>query len=333
MPMRSAIVVVVVAGAFASVVLACEDDSSGGGAAPAPGGDAGDGALGPGTTPPATAAGDFCDKTVGVVVSALESCCTADDKVTDEYGVSHGLVSAVLPLCRSTLEASIAKARVLYRADAGEACFAAYRSNYAPDQCANIMQTFADPSGSACRAAFAGVGEAGAPCLGDHECVDGLTCVGYTKGADGACKPPPAIGEACGAARVDGGSSGVAVVKFGTHPACVGGARCVDGECAKAAADGESCTFSDDCAAPLECVLGKCGASGPGGAGARCLQSDDCAPDTFCERASGAGEGTCTKRRSAGGSCTGAAFVTECIGRCDAEIGAPGTCVSFCGSP
>ncbi|MBX3207472.1 MAG: hypothetical protein KF764_20660 [Labilithrix sp.] len=335
---RSALVVVVVAGAFASVVLACEEDSTagpGGGASAGDGGAAADGALGAATPPPPAAAGDFCQKTLGVVVGALAACCTAEDKATQDYRFSHDLAEAFIPVCRSTLEASVAKKRVLYRGDAGDACFAAYAATYAPGACANITQTYADPAGTSCREAFVGVGGEGAPCMGDHECVDGLTCVGYTKDVDGACKAPPAIGEACGAARVDGGSNGAVSLEFGSHPACAAGARCesLERRCVKAAASGERCGFDDECAEPLRCVLGVCGTSGPGGEGAKCLRADDCTPDCFCDGAAGNTQGTCAKKRAAGGSCTGATFVSECIGRCDAKPGEPGKCVSFCGSP
>ncbi len=340
MPVRSGLVVLFVAIAT-TVVLGCEEGPSGaagegssggelvdgGGAkADAPVGSAGPAAAGSGA--------DFCQRTLGVVVGALETCCTADDKTKDDYGIMHGIVSALLPVCKETLEASIAKGRVLHREDEGAACRAAYETTYAPGKCSNVTQTYADPAGTACRAAFVGVGAAGAPCMGDHECVDGLTCVEYTKIADGSCKLPPAIGEPCGPGRSDAGSSGAASLEFGAHPSCADGARCdlLQGKCVKASAAAEACSADEDCVESLHCVLGKCAAS-LGGAGARCLDADDCTPDCFCERPQGADEGTCAKKKPAGGACTGAMFVTECVGRCDAEPGQPGTCASFCGSP
>ena len=339
MSVRGTVVAVVAVGLLVSVA-ACEDGGSGGPGGPSSGtnGDGGGGSsggpVGPGAPAAAGSGGDFCQKTLGVLVSALDACCTPADKVTDDYKFIGGIASALLPVCTETLEASITKKRVLYRAAQGDACYAAYQATYAPGKCENITQTYSDPAGTACREAFVGVGEAGAPCAGDHECVDGLTCVGYTNAADGACKAPPAIGEDCGPGRSEAGSSGTGTLEFGTHPSCAAGARCdvFDRKCVKAAASGEDCTSTEDCAASLSCVLGKCGSSGPGGAGAKCLQGDDCTPDLFCEGAAPPTQGTCAKKKPAGGTCTGGAFVTECAGRCDADPGKTGTCATFCGS-
>lgn len=339
MSVRCAFVVLSVA-ISATVVLACEEDTSStpGASSGGPvldGGGAGiDAPVGSATPAPSGSGAEFCQKTLGVVVGALEACCTADDKTTADYQLTHGIVSRLLPVCTETLEASVTKGRVLFRADRGAACFGAYETTYAPGKCSNITQTYADPAGIACREAFVGTGAAGAPCMGDHECADGLTCVEYTKLSDGACKPPPAIGEACGAGRSDAGASGAASLDFGVHPSCADGARCdsFEGKCVKAAANGEDCGSTEDCAASLHCVLGKCGTSGPAGPGAKCAVTDDCAPDCYCDRGSGSAEGTCATKKGAGGTCTGAAFVSECVGRCDAELGQPGTCASFCGS-
>ncbi len=316
--------------------FACEDDPVTGGG---PGTDGGvntpsDGALGPTTAPPRGAAGEFCQGTLGVIVSAFDSCCSAGDKETTDYMFMRGLVSELLPRCTSALEASIAKSRVLYRAAETDACFAAYRTNYASGNCQSLTQTFADPSGPSCREAFTGVGQAGAACAGDHECVDGLTCVGYTKDADGSCKAPPAIGEACGPGG-DADAREPMTLAFGSHPACAPGARCdlVSSQCVKANGEGEACSSTDECSTSLHCVRKKCQAAGPGGEGAVCLDNEDCTPDSFCAGADGVSEGTCAKKRPAGGACTGAVFVTECSGRCDAELGSAGACVSFCGSP
>ena len=339
MSVRSAFVVLSAAIA-ATAVLACEEDSSsapgassGGPALDGGGGEAGSGP--PASPAPSGTGAEFCQKTLGVVAGALETCCTADDKTTTDYQFMHGIVSSLLPVCQEALEASIAKGRVLFRAERGAACYAAYETTYAPGKCSNVTQTYADPAGSACRETFVGTVAEGAPCMGDHECADGLTCVGYTKVSEGTCKVPPAIGEPCGPGRSDAGATGAASLELGAHPSCADGARCdpLERKCVKAAANGEACGSTDDCAASLHCVLGKCITSGPGGPGATCAVADDCTPDSYCERASGASEGTCAKKKAAGGTCTGAMFVSECIGRCDAEPGEPGSCASFCGSP
>jgi hypothetical protein len=338
MSVRSAVVMLGCFGIAMSAIVACEEELAGGPGVGTSGalGDGGTGGpLAPGTTPPAGAAGDFCQKTLGVVVGALEACCTEQDKQTADYKFTGGIAAKLLPVCTSALEASVTKNRVLYRGNKADACYAAYRTTYAPGKCENLTQTYADPAGTACREAFTGVGETGAPCMGDHECVEGLTCVGYTKIADGTCKAPPAIGEDCGPGRSDAGSSGSQSLEFGSHPACAAGARCdvITSKCVKAAAEGEDCSSTDECGSSLApyCVRGRCGANGPGGEGATCLDDEDCTPDVYCSGTAGL-EGTCTKKKPAGGSCTGGTFVTECLGRCNASPGASGTCASFCGS-
>jgi hypothetical protein len=305
---------------LACAVVACEDDPVPATAPPNAGIDAGttssssggssSGSVpAPATVPLAGAGGAFCDKTLGVLVRAMEACCTAEDQATQDYRFTHDLAAALVPVCTEALEGSITRARVLERATERDACYAAYADRYGPTKCANITQTFSDPAGTSCREAFAGVGKLDAPCMGDHECEDGLTCVGYTKTTDGKCMVPPAIGEACGAARSDGGSSGATSLELGHHPACATGAECdaVDRTCVAAQPDVSK-----------------------GDENASCANSDGCKPHLYCD----ASTKKCLAKKIAGGTCTGATFVTECIGRCDAPgVGQPGTCVSFCGSP
>jgi hypothetical protein len=98
-------------------------------------------------------------------------------------------------------------------------------------------------------------------------------------------------------------------------------------KCVAAAASGETCTTDSACAAPLECVLGKC-AAGPSVENGPCLEKDDCVRGLYCERLDGGAGGTCKKEKLATASCTASA---ECVGRC-VPPGATGTCTSFCGS-
>jgi len=177
--------------------------------------------------PTTTNVTDFCEKTLGVVVGVLEQCCTASDKEAIDYKLTHDLAALLKPQCTLVLASSAAAGRVLYRADRGDACYTAYASTYGPDKCGNITETFADPSGTACREAFVGTSADGEECLGDHECVDGLTCVGYSDSAQGHCIAPPALGQLCGKAKGDAASvSNETVLNFGTHPQCATGAEC-----------------------------------------------------------------------------------------------------------
>jgi len=283
---------------------------------------------------PAEIAAEFCEKTYGPFIAALESCCTAEDKEVTDYSLVHGLLSAHLQACRRELEASIEKGRVTFDEAAADACYAAYADSYGPGKCSNVSVTdiLPDPSGTACRSVFVGVGAAGAPCMGDHECVDGLTCVGYTSDSDGSCKAPPAVGEPCGPPPDEGQDP--SQVAFGNHPRCVSGARCDSfiGECVKAPAEGESCNAAsliNECAPPLECVNGKC-ASARVPEGGTCGKDSDCASGYYCERSSGASK--CMKKKTAGSSCEGGPFELECFGRCDAPLGREGQCKSVCGS-
>ncbi|MBX3234463.1 MAG: hypothetical protein KIT84_09360 [Labilithrix sp.] len=289
-------------------VAACDDDPA---PAPAPGttsSSTSSGGAGPVT---ATAANvtDFCAKTLGVVLSSLEQCCTAADKETTDYKLTFGLASLVEPQCRLVLALSSGSGRLLYRADRAEACYAAYAATYGADECANVTSTFTDPAGTACREAFVGTGPNGASCAGDHECVDGLTCVGYSESTEGRCVAPPALGAPCGPAKVDGGGAAIekeSVLAFGDHPSCVAGAEC----------DPTSGT----------CVAAK-PAKDPAPEGGPCATDDDCVRGLHCDATQ-----KCAARKPAGSACTGALVSSECAGRCDADSGEPGTCAPFCGS-
>lgn len=285
---------------------------------------------------PESSGGAYCDRTFGVVVQALEQCCSEQDKALADYRFARDGVAANLPLCNAALASSIDKKRMTYDAAKGDACYAAYAERYAPSKCANVIQTYSDPVGGACRQAFRGGGEEGAPCAGNHECVDGLTCVGHTTVADGTCKTPPALGEDCGPGRLSAEAGPVGprtVLQFGRHPACVAGARCdaLTRKCVLGAKLGEDCE-EVDCLEGLKCVNRFCAAA-LAAAGAPCEVGDDCAPGTFCERVDGGDLGICSAKRAAGGACVGATFAAECRGRCDAAYGQVGTCASFCGSP
>lgn len=312
---RPSLILALVLGISALLVAACDDDDSpGGGGGLGDGGTNGSsGGTSSGTTSAPTTASpqdvtDFCDKTLGIVVGALEQCCNDTDKQQQLYKLTHDLAELLTPGCKLTLANSASKGRVLTRSDRASECYAAIAANYAPGKCGNITQTFSDPSGAACKEAFLGTVPEGAGCLGDHECIDGLTCVGYTDSEDGKCTRPPAIGAACGQAPNEAGATiSSTSLGFGTHPSCAAGAHCDDVTHRCAGGDPKT----------------------PGAEGAACTSFDDCAGGTFCANDTH----VCTKSRPAGGDCTGNTFTSgECAGRCDAANGQPGKCVAFCGS-
>ncbi|WP_394836077.1 hypothetical protein LVJ94_04120 [Pendulispora rubella] len=274
---------------------------------------------------------NFCDRTLGVLAGAIDACCTAADKTTSEYGLVNGIVVALAPKCADAVQRSTGKQRILLHPGEAESCYAAYAARLGGgEKCANLTMTFSDPSGTSCRKAFSGVRAAGQLCAGDHECNEGLTCVGATASADGMCQPPPPLGAPCGS------SSGSLSLEFGSHPACEGGARCSNGTCIPRAAAGERCVVSDDahteCAEGLHCRSGTCSSEGRSGPGGACRSGADCNPGYYCDVSAGA-QGTCAELKAAGGSCHGGfGTQTECKGRCDAKGGAAGTCTTFCGS-
>ncbi len=264
---------------------------------------------------------EYCEKTWGLVHAGLEACCTAEEQTTLDFILRRSSYEELVSRCKSALEESISKGRILIRQSEADACYAAYADNHGPDHCPNLSPSV--PAVSRCSNVFTGVGGEGAPCIADYECLDGLTCVGYTSSSEGECKAPPAIGEPCGPAPGDQPSLvSMDAYMFGTHPRCAPGARChpETRTCVKAAVEGESCSSKNDCAWSLECVTGKC-ARQLADEGADCDEHDDCASGLYCE----ATTRKCTKKKVAGEACRN---IAECHGRCDPSLG----CKSYCGS-
>jgi len=283
---------------------------------------------------------NFCDHTIGALSGAFDACCTASDQASPEYDFSHGLVTTLTPICTAALEGSIARQRVRVHPADTDACYAAYAAHFGGgEKCKTLTTTYLDPAGPSCRNAFSGVQGAGAPCGGDHECQDGLTCVGYTSAAEGVCQAPPPIGAPCGPGRSDGGSSASLSLNFGAHPKCATGAYCASasGMCVARVPAGQKCQIADDentdCAELLHCHMGTCGTEGPADVGGACVSSSDCTSGHYCAVSSGTQSGQCAEFEPAGGTCKGGyGFQTECKGRCDADGGSSGTCATFCGS-
>lgn len=185
-------------------------------------------------TPTSAHVTDYCEKTFGAIVAALDRCCSSSDKSTTDFKLTRDLAALVKPQCTLALAGSASAGKVLYRADRAIACYAAYESTYGPGKCEKVTETFSDPSGTACREAFIGTGQNGAKCFDDYECVDDLTCVGYTDSAEGLCSKPPALGQPCGMAKGDSSVTSEPVLRFGTHPSCAAGATCENGTCVTA---------------------------------------------------------------------------------------------------
>jgi hypothetical protein len=180
-----------------------------------------------------------------------------------------------------------------------------------------------------CDRVILGTQPEGQPCRFSIECKDGLACVGYAIGRDGACSKPPKPGEACTPQPFGTVLTDAAAALH--HPACAPGAYCDGRTCQARAGAGKACGKSEVCAPGLSCVGGKCGPRGA--VGAVCAVSSDCAFGLWCDRATGGGK--CAAKQADGQACTAQ---DACKGRCDLPKGAdgkvsgPGKCAAVCGS-
>jgi ABC-type lipoprotein export system ATPase subunit len=276
--------------------------------------------------------GAFCDATFNAFVDAYLGCCTAEDKATDYYQRLSALMLAGRAACGTRLDEGIAKGRLVHNPDKAAACIAAYKKFVGAGVC-GIDLDGNDRVFPECADAFTGTVVAGSGCRGDHECKSGLTCVDFTTDADGTCKAPPPIGDACGEGRNDGGAPNLSYrYPFGTHPACASGAWCSSHTCRAAAGAGETCLDSEQCATGLRCFQNKCGTEGPSEVDGPCRSPTmDCKPGQYlyCDGPS-LQQGTCKARKAANQPCS---KPSECRGLCEKpDGGTTGTCRAICGS-
>lgn len=282
-------------------------------------------------SPKATAA-DYCESTLGRFVAGFGKCCTPDDQQTDQYKLQVGLFALAEKSCAPRLEASLASGRVGYDATAAQACYPAYQQAVDSIPCGGNVPTFLPEALASCAKVFTGrVAEAGA-CRGDYECLDGLTCVGFTTGSDGTCKRPPALNEACGEAQGDAGGQLDVHVRFGfgKHPKCSTGTYCFNRTCRAEAQPGGACSSDDQCPDDLKCRQAVCSNAPVEDLGGPCKSHSDCKAPLFCEQPSFGAAGTCQPKKAAGEPCGTFAL---CKGRCDrVDGGTSGTCKAYCGS-
>jgi hypothetical protein len=280
---------------------------------------------------PAEAGAAFCQATFGKFVEAFTQCCTTEDRTTTEYTLSADLFERVTAACGSKLGAGLQAGRLAHDPAAADACYSAYQAYLDSIPCATVPSDSPDGLG-ACAAVFTGLVPAGAACAGDHECVDGLTCVGWAAGRDGVCKIPPAIGEACGEGESegDGGVTQTLRFGFGDHPRCAPDAYCGSRVCRAKSQLGATCSRDEQCADAASCRRYECSHDPLQGIGGVCRGAQDCTSDLFCAQSSVGAEGTCQPKKSDGDAC---GLLVLCKGRCDRpDGGAEGTCRSYCGS-
>lgn len=339
--------VVMAAAAAGALVLACGDDGAkapvtypeqGPGGASSSGGPGGGDPGGGGASSSGGQGGlakSFCPVFEDLYAKA-DACCTGADRDVNAYEYLKVVTAFSKAMC-VILDASVASGRTKVDAAASSECVKAledYAKGAACPYGAGLAPLLGvDRDADACRRSFIGTIAAGGGCKGDHECVSGLTCVGYTLTTDGTCVTPPAIDQPCGAARSDGGAAGALELSLGDHPKCATGAYCFVGKCVAALAPGEPCIQHDECDG-TKCYQGTCGgAAGPSASGGPCKSTDDCEKGLVCHHVPGTAAGTCGAPKDAAQPCTGTT-TGECKGRCElaADGGTGGSCVAWCGS-
>jgi hypothetical protein len=276
----------------------------------------------------------YCQNTYGKLVAWFPACCSPDDQQTTEYKLGVGIFAAATSTCGPDLEGSIAKGRLEYDAVAAQTCFDAWATVFGSACNGNpIVATNSAALASSletCKNVFRGRVAANGACARDTDCVDGLTCLGWTPSSDGTCATPPALSQACGEGLTDAALTLNITFPFGDHPGCAPGAYC-NKICLAQSNPGGSCSKDEQCAGGKLCHAGTCGDVGDSDQNGSCKTNDDCKTGLYCQ-APGLGQlGTCLPKQADGATCTSS--VSSCKGRCDRpDGGATGTCKSFCGS-
>ena len=291
--------------------------------------------------PSASGVEAFCKGTLGLYAPRYATCCDSN-AAPKKYGFDETLLKALLPACTATLGKSVQGGRATFDPAAAATCEKNVGAAIQARACPDVLRS---PSNQPSRSIFddapgcvemiAGRQGAGAPCANDHECVDGLTCVGWTSDGDGTCKAPPGEGAPCGYAVPDGGGF-IELVRwgFGTHPRCAAGLYCAStatqqGVCRATKPANGSCSAHDECASGLRCQLGVCGTEGPAPEGGPCKKASDCQDRLYCKAADGGS--ACAPREVAGTSCANE-LGSECQGACVQPDGGAAACVAYCGS-
>ncbi|MBX3210028.1 MAG: hypothetical protein KF764_33670 [Labilithrix sp.] len=284
----------------------------------------------------------FCKGTFGLFAPHFEECCDPS-AAPKRYAFDHTLLSGLLPACTSSLGKSVQSGRATFVPAAASTCEASMSAAIQARTCPDVLRKPSNqPSKSifdeaaGCSAVLVGRQGADEACANDYECLDGLTCVGWTPSSDGSCKAPPGEAAPCGYAIPDGGGF-IELVRwgFGTHPRCAAGFYCASaalqqGTCRPSRPAEASCGSHDECAEGLRCQLGACGPAGPAPADAPCRRNSDCQDRLYCKSADGGS--VCAPREVAGARCSNE-LGSECQGACVRPDGGDGaSCVAFCGS-
>ncbi len=266
----------------------------------------------------------FCRQTLGATFTAMEACCSPDERATDEYKATMGSAGAIQKGCGTSLDGSLAGARVGYDSVAADACIKVFEAALGTGVCRRArFATFELMKQPPCTNAIVGKQGKGSHCTVRYECEEGLTCVATAPGADaGTCEVPPAVGRPCGAPEND-----VLDLRFGEHRKCAPGSHCDFGTSLCTAPTTGECDFDADCSDGKLCIGEKC--SPRGKLGNACESPAQCEPELFCDIVSGTSAGSCAAKKPAGAAC--ASGFSECKGTC-ASSDAGSSCQAFCGS-
>src|ERR1700722_1460477 len=264
----------------------------------------------------------FCSDVFIADSVRMEKKCVARD-----LNISKALAKAASKLCDDDVNAAVVRSRTSFDPDAAKACIQMLEDKDLPKSSENDTFFAHFP----CDGVMLGTEDDGQPCRFSVECKNGLACVGYAPGTDGACKKPPKAGEACTLQRF-GSILNEDAAKI-HHPECAAGAWCDGTKCQPVIAAGQACVASASCTGGLSCVTAKCGK--PAVAGGTCFQPSDCAFGLWCTKGGGAASGHCEPKLPDGATCT---ELDACKGRCDMpkppDGGSPppGVCRATCGS-
>ena len=282
----------------------------------------------------------YCSSTYQKLIDTFSMCCSDADKETFEYKFGVGLFTGITAACGPRIEGSISKGRLEHDAGAAQSCYAAWTTltsggcgSGALGTNPNLNSAELKAQLQSCDLVFRGLVAENGACAMDADCVDGLTCVGFSPNADGTCKKPPALDEACGKAPSEGGSISLEINHtFGSHQDCATGAYCSASKCVAQRNPGESCSDDKQCAGGKLCRLNVCGDVGDADLDGPCKENDDCKSGLYCNAPSFNTQGTCQTKLGTGAAC-GTSNNNPCKGRCDRpDGGSTGTCQPFCSS-
>lgn len=301
--------------------------------------------TGPDSPDPAQGQGTaFCDATLGLIRTALTTCCSPAEVGGLQLDLYKN-INTYVTKCEQTLESSIAQHRTAPTSQDFEACENGFKAVFGGGAdggaCGGLDEfRIIDVLSPSCVTAFTGKGADGDKCAGDFDCGNDLRCIGYGDGTDGTCQTPAPANGTCGPTGTT-----PPVVDFVIPPQspCASSFYCTGGTCQTQATLPDSGCISDPSCNTGLCIDQHCSDNpSPGprlSAGDYCHTSEDCNTGLFCDQsvtlptdgdASPGATGVCKPSKGNGPACAqngNAGVDHECLGKCS------GTCVPQCTFP